>query len=132
MPGPLVLRGCGPQKGLAYVRGHFLTPSCSSCSSSACRRFGWNYLNDCDIDLTAVLGQLADGFTGGGDTVLYELFLQVSVGVCSVWMGPCTSCSCRCVWGGPGAVCVGVRCVGVSVCCGWVCGVLGTERGEEG
>ncbi|PNW74089.1 hypothetical protein CHLRE_13g584901v5 [Chlamydomonas reinhardtii] len=39
-------------------------------------RFGWNYLNDCDIDLTAVLGQLADGFTGGGDTVLYELFLQ--------------------------------------------------------
>ncbi|KAG2452271.1 hypothetical protein HYH02_003295 [Chlamydomonas schloesseri] len=39
-------------------------------------RFGWNYQNECDIDLTAVLGQLADGFRGGGDTVMYELFLQ--------------------------------------------------------
>ncbi|GLC73394.1 hypothetical protein PLESTF_001370600 [Pleodorina starrii] len=40
-------------------------------------RFGWNYKNSCSIRLEAVLAEVAAAFTGAGDTVMHELFLQV-------------------------------------------------------
>ncbi|KXZ47359.1 hypothetical protein GPECTOR_36g81 [Gonium pectorale] len=40
-------------------------------------RFGWNYDNSCQIKLEALLAEVAAAFTGAGDTVLHELYLQV-------------------------------------------------------
>jgi hypothetical protein len=39
-------------------------------------RFGWNYDNSCSVRLDDLFAELAAGFNGGGDTVIYELFLQ--------------------------------------------------------
>ncbi|GIL75629.1 hypothetical protein Vretimale_15152 [Volvox reticuliferus] len=40
-------------------------------------RVGWNYKNSCSIKLEALLAEVAAAFTGAGDTVMHELFLQV-------------------------------------------------------
>lgn len=40
-------------------------------------RYGYNYVNACSIKLEMLLADVAAAFTGAGDTVVHELFLQV-------------------------------------------------------
>ncbi|GFR52700.1 hypothetical protein Agub_g15327 [Astrephomene gubernaculifera] len=40
-------------------------------------RMGWNYDNSCSLKLEGLLARASAGLTGGADTVVHELFLQV-------------------------------------------------------
>ncbi len=44
-------------------------------------RYGYNYVNACSIKLEMLLADVAAAFTGAGDTVVHELFLQVGGGL---------------------------------------------------